>query len=635
MNIRQHRSIVGHKTEPTTSETSPPSAGHAVQVPAWMQGIPLQPKLTVNQPGDLYEQEADAMAEQVMRMPVGSTGKRVQRCACGGAAGPDGECEVCKARRLALQRKGDAMGGCEAPQSVHQTLNRPGQPLDDSTRDFMESRFGSDFSGVRVHTDSQSAQSAGDVSARAYTVGQDVVFGAGQYTPGTEGGKSLLAHELTHVVQQDTMTRRILQRDARSRHVVINLTYSEDSAEFYRRLAGAISKAAGISESGLWQPLHSEAHQLHSQLRGDLTLRSGTIVRITVDVSADSNRVPAVTFIQLSRESGGAHGSPPAAQNQTTSPAVLPPSEVPQPNETPQQTMARQARTIIRLFSDILSDADQSGYSGVRFTIKNDGNELIPGMQKLGEPGLRPAGTTFISPSSAQQEIRPFIEMISLSGEGAWTIDFARDERGTLRLMRTGTIVQAPVQTASPADVAPGETQGETTMAPDEAEAVIEDIRRTRRQLLNTAVELIQEQNPANPSNIVWSVTPFALGRLAKLRNLARLGGIARMVGRTGASVFGEVRFTGLIRNRRLRDLTHNEIYTAFKNTTFRPSNHAIMRLKHERTEALGMTTLADVEQLLNRGIIQESRGVASIQGKSLEAIVNPETGIIVTISPL
>jgi hypothetical protein len=68
----------------------------------------IQAKLTVNQPGDAYEQEADEVATQVMRMPA----PRVQRaCTCGGTAGPDGECEACRAKRLGLQRKSDTAGG--------------------------------------------------------------------------------------------------------------------------------------------------------------------------------------------------------------------------------------------------------------------------------------------------------------------------------------------------------------------------------------------------------------------------------------------------------------------------------------------------------------------------------------------
>jgi outer membrane protein OmpA-like peptidoglycan-associated protein len=85
---------------------------------------------------------------------------------------------------------------------VHDTLNSSGQPLDSDTRAFMEPRFEHDFSQVRVHTDAEAAESAQAVNALAYTVGRDVVFGEGQYAPETSEGRELLAHELTHVVQQ-------------------------------------------------------------------------------------------------------------------------------------------------------------------------------------------------------------------------------------------------------------------------------------------------------------------------------------------------------------------------------------------------------------------------------------------------
>ncbi|HNP73666.1 MAG TPA: DUF4157 domain-containing protein, partial [Kouleothrix sp.] len=86
-----------------------------------------------------------------------------------------------------------------APSVVQEVLQSGGQPLDDTTRAFMEPRFGRDFGHVRIHTDSTAARSAEAVSAHAYTVGSDVVFGAGQYRPGTDNGKRLIAHELTHV----------------------------------------------------------------------------------------------------------------------------------------------------------------------------------------------------------------------------------------------------------------------------------------------------------------------------------------------------------------------------------------------------------------------------------------------------
>ncbi|MGH9907638.1 MAG: eCIS core domain-containing protein, partial [Pyrinomonadaceae bacterium] len=102
-----------------------------------------------------------------------------------------------------LERKaiGSAISG-DVPPSVHEALNSPAQPLNPTTRASMEPRFERDFGHVRVHTDAKAAQSAEDVNATAYTVGSDVVFGAGQYAPETSPGRKLLAHELTHVAQQ-------------------------------------------------------------------------------------------------------------------------------------------------------------------------------------------------------------------------------------------------------------------------------------------------------------------------------------------------------------------------------------------------------------------------------------------------
>lgn len=90
------------------------------------------------------------------------------------------------------------------PPIVHETLTSPGRPLDTATRSFMESRFGHDFSRVRVHVDDRAAKSAQAVQARAYTVGHDIVFGKGEYAPDSIAGRKLLAHELTHVRQQQS-----------------------------------------------------------------------------------------------------------------------------------------------------------------------------------------------------------------------------------------------------------------------------------------------------------------------------------------------------------------------------------------------------------------------------------------------
>lgn len=186
----------------------------------------VQAKLAIGQPDDEYEQEADRIAGQIMQAP----GMQVQRRAAGEADPAD------------------------VPPIVHEVLRSPGKPLDAETRAFMEPRFGRDlsqvlthtsgfrparlaidagrnesereaeflarqvedrssmspgvrcdFSGVRIHTDARAAESAQALNALAYTVGRDVVFGPGQYAPGTHSGMHLLAHELAHTVQQGAL----------------------------------------------------------------------------------------------------------------------------------------------------------------------------------------------------------------------------------------------------------------------------------------------------------------------------------------------------------------------------------------------------------------------------------------------
>lgn len=123
-------------------------------------------------------------------------------CACGGPAGISGECPSCHAAKLMPARLPGAASPAVAPPIVHDVLRSSGRPLDAATRGVMEPRFGRDFGQVRIHTGPVAAESARSVHALAYTVGNQIVFGGGNYAPGTARGDSLLAHELTHVVQQ-------------------------------------------------------------------------------------------------------------------------------------------------------------------------------------------------------------------------------------------------------------------------------------------------------------------------------------------------------------------------------------------------------------------------------------------------
>src|SRR5215510_13229150 len=188
----------------STAAASPRFAHDFSRIPAHSRApIGIQPKLMVNTPGDIYEQEADRVADQMMRMPE----PQLQRaCACGGAC-PRCQTEQPEHRheRLQTQRIGSSdLGKTAVPPNVDEALRSAGQPLDPSARAFMQSRFGHDFSQVRVRADARAGDSARALGARAYTVGQNIVFAPEEYAPGTAGtaeGRRLLAHELTHVVQ--------------------------------------------------------------------------------------------------------------------------------------------------------------------------------------------------------------------------------------------------------------------------------------------------------------------------------------------------------------------------------------------------------------------------------------------------
>jgi hypothetical protein len=123
------------------------------------------------------------------------------------------ECKGCQQNKLTLQRHSDSQNHqSEVPPIVDEVLRSPSQPLDSDTRTFMESRFGHDFSQVRVHSDAKAAESAQVVNALAYTVGRDMVFAADRYRPKMDGGRKLIAHELTHVVQQNRQASQFQPR---------------------------------------------------------------------------------------------------------------------------------------------------------------------------------------------------------------------------------------------------------------------------------------------------------------------------------------------------------------------------------------------------------------------------------------
>lgn len=172
----------------------------------------LQTKLTMGAPNDPYEKEADTVAENVMRMADENFLQR--KCA-------DCEEEEKAQRKLLpvsttpfLQTKSENIARVsEGVDSAIQCSRGSGSSIDSDTQSFMSSRMGSDFSDVKIHTDRQSEQLNHNLSARAFTVGNDIYFNRGEYEPQSSEGKQLLAHELTHVIQQRGNIRtKLIQR---------------------------------------------------------------------------------------------------------------------------------------------------------------------------------------------------------------------------------------------------------------------------------------------------------------------------------------------------------------------------------------------------------------------------------------
>ena len=189
-----------------------------VSLPSFM----IQPKLKINKPGDRFEKEADRQAENIMRSPK----TRIQR-----------KCTSCEEEQDDLifrDAQNIADGKITSPGLVNQLNNSKanGQPLDRGTKLFMESHFGVDLNGVRVHNDHIARRMNQSLKARAFTHGSDIYFNRDEYNPGSPEGKWLLAHELTHVIQQRN-SGTLIQRLS-SKRINPNLVEVEHNNEKYR-----------------------------------------------------------------------------------------------------------------------------------------------------------------------------------------------------------------------------------------------------------------------------------------------------------------------------------------------------------------------------------------------------------------
>ena len=182
-------------TEGKGSKTNP--------APTFFQPF-IQPKLTINAPGDMYEQEADAIAETIMGMQDQPGGNSFFQPAISQVQRKCADCE--EEEKKEVQRKARTVGAATVDRALHNYIGGlpgSGSSLPAHVGQFYQQRFDYDFSNVRVHTDTAAIRSAQSINSLAYTTGNNIVFNQNQFAPATATGKRLLAHELTHVVQQN------------------------------------------------------------------------------------------------------------------------------------------------------------------------------------------------------------------------------------------------------------------------------------------------------------------------------------------------------------------------------------------------------------------------------------------------
>jgi hypothetical protein len=204
----------------------------------------VQPKFIINEPGNQYEHEADAMANKVMGMVANETysqpkpitglvGRSVQRkCS---------KCEEEEKKKRIMRKPEAANTGIQISSSFASSLSASkggGATIPKETRRFMENAFSTDFSRVKIHTGGQASEMSNGINAKAFTYGNDIYFKEGEYNPSSSIGLHLLAHELTHVVQQGGSQMKVQRQVAHTFTFISRESYGETTPNITRPSCG-------------------------------------------------------------------------------------------------------------------------------------------------------------------------------------------------------------------------------------------------------------------------------------------------------------------------------------------------------------------------------------------------------------
>ena len=261
----------------------------------------VQPKLTINSPDDSFEQEADTIADRIVNSPASNSHFFNPAAVPSTVQRKCSECE--QEEKLQMKSNTSTAGAVVAPTAVYDTIGSGGQSMDDHTKSFMESRFGYDFSNVQIHNDSRAHQSSANINALAYTYKDHIVFGDGQYQPGTKAGKQLLAHELVHVLQQDN--DQMVRRQPASPSSRPATSYIVVTA--HGNHVGGEDVMQGVSDNEVDQKLSEECSESNVCWEGDyvgVELLFGTSP-IPADGVSPRTIPPSISIKTLYKEAGG------------------------------------------------------------------------------------------------------------------------------------------------------------------------------------------------------------------------------------------------------------------------------------------------------------------------------------------
>jgi hypothetical protein len=342
-----------------------------------------------------------------------------------------------------------------------------------------------------IHSDPQAAEAAAALHARAFTIGNDIYFGAGEFQPDHPEGLQLLVHELLHTVEKPA-AGRIMRKKGRQaaeegqKTFTVTVKWKGDAGDFFSAVVTAIARKTGIPEAALFQPCHAPAYHVYSQVEVEAGSHHKKSVRVDVSLGYNPDVFPSVNGLTLSPAAEKPASRPGAEKPR---PEEKPAVETIPPNETPEQRLNRQAKTTVRVLSQFVSDADREGYASIVITMDVDHSKGAIGwdLEKREPKTAQRSGTTYVSAATvAREHMKPQVEAALIGEKGRYRIEFVRTAEGRFEFARAQRIEKPP-------PAGPGKTEREMLDEmgiPDRKKIYADIFKKTEAELKDVGIKI-------------------------------------------------------------------------------------------------------------------------------------------------